>query len=123
MKRNRLASGKQMLKDLNMLNVNQNINLNVYCLVYKLKNNLLPSYLCDNLLYVHNIYSNMNLKNSTSFRIPLYNKSKTQQNIFYKGLQDFNRLPNYIKNSNNIGEFKKQMFRYLMNEQNDTDII
>lgn len=113
LKRDRRSNINRMLTDLNILNVSQRIELNVLCLVYKLKNNLLPSYLCENLLYVHNVYSNMTLRNCENFRLPLCNKSSTQKNVFYNGLRSFNKLPVSIKTALSISIFKKNLLQYL----------
>ena len=59
-----------MLTRLNLLNVTQRIEFNVLCIIFKLKNNMLPSYLCENLMYVHNIYSKMTLRTANNFRLP-----------------------------------------------------
>lgn len=72
LKRKRRSNVKKMLNILGMLNVSQRINFNVLCIVYILKNNLLPSYLSENLLNVHNVYFPMTLRNSSDFRKKKY---------------------------------------------------
>lgn len=118
LKRRKTQNCKMMISDLNILNVQNRINLNVLCLVFKLKNNLLPSYLSENLLYVHNVYVSMTLRNSLDFRLPKYNKKSTQQNLFYKGLKQYNELPIEVKKSENLNTFKEKATKYLKSTQN-----
>lgn len=113
LKRPRRSNCKQMLSELNLLNVTQRIDLNVLSLIFKLKNNLLPLYLCENVIYVHNIYSNMKLRNSENFRLPSFNTTFGQTNLFYKGLSKYNNLPPIIKNCKTLTEFRKNTTDHL----------
>lgn len=115
--RNLYENCAEMLKELNMLNVWNRIVLNVLCIIYKMKNNLLPPYLCENLIYVSNVYQNMTLRNQTNFRLPMTKKANTQKNIFYKGLKLYNLLPSNIKVCNTYDKFKSDLRKYLIDEQ------
>lgn len=117
LKRPRRTNCGEMLSDLNLLNVTNRIELNVLSIVYKLKNNMLPAYLCENLMYVHNTYSNMTLRNTNDFRLPSFKKTSSQQNLFYTGLQKFNSLPINIKNLSTLNIFKRTLTLHLKQQQ------
>lgn len=104
---------QKMLDCLNMLNVSQRIEMNVLCIIYKLKNNMLPSYLSENLTYVHDIYNTMTLRNASNFRLPSFKKTSSQNNLFYKGLHKFNCLPTTIKTCINLKNFKSKLTTHL----------
>lgn len=113
LKRPRRSNCNEMLNDLNLLNVSERIDLNVLCIIYKLKNNMLPNYLCENLMYVHNTYNNMTLRNANDFRLPTLKKKANQQNIFYSGLNQFNCLPVNIKKCTTLKTFKTELISHL----------
>lgn len=75
LKLDRYENCMSMLIELNMLNVWNRIVLNVMCIIYRMKNNLLPEYLCENLIYVNNVYQNMSLRNKNNFRLPMTKKN------------------------------------------------
>lgn len=45
-------------------------------------------------------------KSSDNLGIPNFRKPKTRRNIFCKGLESYNELPNYVKNEINSIIFK-----------------
>lgn len=103
-----------MLDSLKLLNVTQRIEYNVMCIVFKLKNKLLPSYLCENLMYIHNVYNNMTLRNAENFRLP---KKTKQKSLFYDALQNYNCLPTKLKNCKTLSIFKETLKCHMMEEE------
>lgn len=107
---------KGMLTTLNWLSVRQLIYFNVLLLIYKMQNDLLPNYLCSNLLYIHQCH-NLNTRNKNKFKLPNFKKRLSKNNVFYKGLKMYNELPsNLIECSINV--FKEKLKVYVKTQFN-----
>jgi hypothetical protein len=96
---------RQMLKELGWLSIKQRIFYNTMILVYKIRNEMVPTYLTSKLQYRGEM-NRYPLRNADHFWLPLYSKTTTQNQLFYRGLKDFNELPSEIKNSDNLKNFK-----------------
>lgn len=101
-----------MLETLKWLSVHQKILFNVFVIVFKLKLNLYPDYLCSRLVYNGDIH-NYNLRNISNFRLNFFRNEKTKNMLLYKGLNLFNNLPNELKQENNINLFKRNLLPYV----------
>ena len=106
----------EMRNKLNWLSVKQTIMLNVLCLIFKIKNKLMPNYLNVNLSYVSDVYSNMSLRNSSNFRPQQYLSKNSQNNVFFKGVKEYNNIPQEIKNSATTEIFKLKCILYVKNK-------
>ena len=106
----------EMRNKLNWLSVEQTIMLNVLCLIFKIKNKLMPNYLNVNLSYVSDVYSNMSLRNSSNFRPQQYLSKNSQKNVFFKGVKEYNNIPQEIKNSATTDIFKLKCILYVKNK-------
>lgn len=104
---------QEMLNTLKWLSVLQRLKLNALLMIFKIKQKLYPIYLQHNINYITN--DRYNLRNTGDFRLPLYRRTSTQNNLLYKGLQLFNNLPNYLKNETNINIFKSRLTTLLKN--------
>lgn len=105
---NRYTNIKFMLDTLHWQSVRQRLTYNTLTMIHKINNNLLPQYLKTNLKTVHET-SRYNTRNKNNFRLPFYKKSKTQNNIFYKGVKQYNELNSEIKNEKRMNIFKKKL--------------
>lgn len=108
-----------MLEKLNWLSVNQRVQYNCLTLIYKIQNNMLPKYLNHQICYNRDI-SPYNTRNKDNFRLPQCTKSQTQNSVYYRGLQQYNNLPNDIKNVMEISKFKDLLYEHI---QQTTKII
>lgn len=108
-----------MLDKLNWLSVNQRVQYNCLTLIYKIQNNMLPKYLNHQICYNRDI-SPYNTRNKDNFRLPQCSKSQTQNSVYYKGLQQYNNLPNAIKSEMEISKFKDLLYKHI---QQTTKII
>lgn len=97
---------KTMLDKLDFLSVRQNIYLNVMCLLFKMKNNLLPKYLINKTKLVGDM-QNRNLRNINDFRPPQCRSEMARNSIFFEGVLQYNNLPDNVKNAMNLNDFKK----------------
>lgn len=112
LKCNRYTPIRSMLNILLWLNVKQRIVVNVMCFIFKIKHNLVPSYLRKYLRYVRDSQP-YSLRNRDDFRLPNYLDNITQDSIVYKGCQLFNTMPSAIKNECNYSRFKRSTVEYI----------
>lgn len=95
-----------MLNVLCIMSVRQKIIFNVYLFIFKIKNKMLPTYLCNKIQIFKELHS-YETRNCFDFIITdRCNSSQMLNSILYKGLLDFNKLPCDIKNCDNIQTFK-----------------
>ena len=112
---NRYASINTMLSSLQWLPVSLYIKYNVLVFIFKVKTGSAPSYLTSKLTYNNEIHQ-YNTRQQNNFFIPPRNKKIGTNSVFHKGLNDFNKLPNTIKDCSSILTFKKELKMYLLRE-------
>jgi hypothetical protein len=95
-----------MLNALKIMSVKQRVYFNTLVLIFKVKNNMLPEYMSEEVQFNRDATERV-LRNTNDFRLPKYNKSCTQNSMWHAGLKLFNELPTEIKNTINIDAFKK----------------
>ena len=71
-------------------------------------------YLCDDLQYVGKTQP-YRLRNASDFKIERVISTSQQKTIFYKGLILYNKIPNELKNENNIHIFKRNVTSLIKN--------
>lgn len=103
-----------MLSMLKWLSINQRTIMNVLVYVFKMKNGMLPSYLCDKINYVSNVHSH-NVRNRSDFRLPHFRTRSAQNMLTHNGLKLFNGLPNDLKTETNLKIFKKKVVHFVRN--------
>lgn len=104
---------RTMLKNSDVLNVKQRIYFNVLVLLYKCMTRMVPDYLCKNLIKRKDLQP-YNLRSNEDINIPRMLKAKTQNCLFYKGVQLMNDYTHkytieniYSKNIKNIEQYIK----------------
>ena len=84
----------------------------MYLYLYlKKKNNMLPNYLFNKIVYVSDVQP-YQLRNRGDFRLPFLSTSRSQNILFHKGFT-LNNLPNELKVENNVIIFKKMLISYV----------
>lgn len=111
LRRPRDYSVKRMLDELGWLSVKQAIEYYSLILIFKIKRNLLPTYLSVNLRCNRDVHGR-ELRNKDDFRLPYRNKSTSQNSLFYKGVKLFNESTTEMKRCINLSEFKKLCFEF-----------
>lgn len=109
---NKYTSIKSMLDCLGWMTIKQRVNFNTIVLIYKIINNLLPNYLTNKINYVKDGH-NYNLRTNEHFKLKFFNNKKNENNLYYKGMQMYNKLPIEIKNAKNIKSFKLNLSPYV----------
>lgn len=110
---NRRTHINDMLKATQLLSVKQRVMYNTYLLIFKMKNNLVPSYLCSKIIYNSDVHNYNTRKKNDLF----YGSHKTEmknKSIFQSGFSMFNKLPDPIKSDTNIVSFKKNLIEEIL---------
>lgn len=111
LKRDRMASTDQMLKDLDLLNVKQRVIYNTMKLIYKAEYGKLPSYLCELFIYVSNVQPYY-LRSNNLFRLPNYLTPFCQNSVMYNGIKTYNDLKEKYTLNEKLSDFKKKLMEY-----------
>lgn len=108
----RYTSVARMLEALQWQSVRQRIISRTLQFIFKVKNDSLPVYLKEFVHYNAEVHTYPSRRRN-DFRLPNVKKSSTQNNIFFRGLQMYNDMPNEIKNESNINIFKRKVNNYI----------
>jgi hypothetical protein len=92
----------------------QRIYMNTLVYMFKIKHNMASDYLGSKLLYTSEATIHV-FRNADDFRLPRYNRTYTQNYLWYAGLIEFNKLPLNVKNSDNLKYYKEQVKEHLKN--------
>ena len=101
----RMTSSIIMRNCLQWLSIEQRIKLCTLILVFKIKNGMVPDYLSENVRYGRDIH-NYPTRRANDFRLPSFTKVSTQNSLFFKGFQIFNKLPDAMKSETHMARFK-----------------
>ena len=113
LKCNRYTSIKYMLEQTELLSVRQTIFTNTMIVIYKIKHGLWPHHLLEDITFVQDIH-NYETRNRGNFYVDTVNTSYGQNNLFHKGLIEYNQLPDDIKNSETLLSFKRKCRGYCI---------
>ena len=103
-----------MLASLQWLSVTDRLYYLSMIFIFKIKNKLLPPYFDQFIIYNNEVH-NYDTRTNNNFYINRQNLSQTMNGLFYKGLNEFNKLPMNIKKSNNLPEFKRGILKHIKN--------
>ena len=110
---NRYTSINSMLNSLSLLSVQQQIFYNTMLIIYKMKNQLWPNHHLSNIKLIQNVHE-YNTRTCNNFYVSTVKTTAAQNNIFHKGLVEYNNLPNIIKNSESLSIFKSKCRQYVL---------
>jgi hypothetical protein len=85
----------------NWQSIKERIYMNTLVFIFKIKHNIAPDYLASKLLYTREATTRM-LRNADDFRLRRYNRTYTKNSLWHDGLNEFNKLPLNVKNSDNL---------------------
>ena len=106
------TQSKNLLTELNLMNVTQRFEYFVCILMFKCLTNEAPNHLIDNITFVSNLH-NYATRNPLNMIIPKARKEHFQRSIIVKGPQPWNKLPIDIQRSPSITVFKHALRSYL----------
>ena len=113
LKCNKYTPINTMLEVLHFMNVKQRILFRTLDMIFKIKNKMAPDYLRNKIKYVRDVHT-YNTRNVNDFFIDTPQSKRLAKTLFYKGLTEFNQLPENIKQCNNYQKFKKQLSAYVL---------
>ena len=112
LKCNRFSAIRTMHDSLNYLYVENRLYLLTMIFVFKIKSNMLPSYFDEFVVYNDTIHD-YNTRNNENFHINRTVNRQAMNSIFFKGLNEFNKLPALVKNSSSVWVFKKRLLKMI----------
>lgn len=96
---------REMLSVTKLMSVKQRIYFNVLLMMYKIKLNMAPKYLTQNLCKVSEAQP-YQLRNNELYRLPNLISASAQNSLFYKGTKMLNE---FLKTKKCIGIYTKDM--------------
>lgn len=109
----RYAPIRNMLSCTDLLSVKQKIVFNAFIFIFKIKNRILPNYVCNKVKTFSDTHE-YNTRNKTDFIINVRPGTNIVSNsLLYRGLLDFNNLPPHLKDCESLNVFKKQFRRHI----------
>ena len=102
-----------MLEEAELLSVRQVIFVNSMAVIYKIKNGLFSQQLQNDLVYVGDIHS-YKTRSRGNFYVRTVTTAYGQNNLFHKGLIEFDKLPLDVKNSPSLKVFRSSCRLYCL---------
>ena len=104
-----------MLSALEWISVSNRLLYMAMIFIYKIMNSLMPSYFNEFICYTNQIHR-YNTRNNENFYITRTNYKKTMNSLFFKGCDQFNKLPEDVKNSSTLIIFKSRLISHIKNK-------
>lgn len=108
---NRMTPISMMLQTLDLLKVERRLYYLVMTYIYKMINNLLPTYFCEYITFANGIHT-YNTRSQNNLYVSRQNHSYNVKSLFFKGFIHYNGLPENIKKSKSLSEFKRTLTLY-----------
>ena len=105
--------GQLELNKINCINIADRVEQLRLNHVFKIKNNTCPSYLSDNFCEVNSVHCRETRASHFNFYVPSV-KGRATETFYFKGIKDWNSLPDDVKAIDNYGHFKKQTKAYIL---------
>jgi len=104
-----------MLSSLGWLSITQSIEVSNIVIIFKIKNNLMPSYLNDYLVTrsERHLY---NIRSGNDFDIQFARSTYLQKQLFGDGLRLYNALPAELKNVQSVKLFTNKLKMFYLNK-------
>ena len=106
------TSIRRMADALGWLTVKQRIYYNTLLFVRRIKHKLVPEYLHRNIRYGYEIHGHQTRNRIQMLRDPA-SLASTQNSLFFKGVDLYNKLPASLRNDSNINNFKRGCLQYV----------
>ena len=100
------------LSKLGMLNVEHRVKQMRLNHVYRIYNNCCPEYMRDNFIQVYEVHSYSTRHSLHNFKVPSVNNI-IKSTFYYNAVQDWNQLPENIKNKKTLYGFRKEIKSFL----------
>jgi hypothetical protein len=114
---NRYANVGKMLRELGFQSIQQRLSFNSLKLMFKIENGLAPKYL-KNILKKNKERYCYNLRRKSLYEIPNFTKEFTQNTLFYKTLNLYNKCKQKFepKDFDNLRSFSRKLKEFVREE-------
>lgn len=106
----------RMLKELEFLYVREEIVRDVLTFIYRLENGLLPGYL-EGLVRKNSDVHSYGTRQAGHFHVTQATSSRGQSSLFHRGLVIYNGLPQSVKQSSSVGQFRKEVVNWFAGDR------
>lgn len=107
------TSQSDLLNITELFSVNQIIFKNTMIFIFKIVKQIWPQYLYNNLEFKSNNPRKNTLRCKNELELNKATKACTQNSLFYKGIDQFNKLPLEIKEADNLLSFITKIKKYV----------
>lgn len=112
LKCNRFTPINTMLLTLEWLKVSDKLYLSAMIFIYKIVNKLQPSYFNEFIVFNHEIHGHLT-RTRDNIYLSQVHKKKSMNSLFFKGIDQFNKLSPEIKNSPSVKLFKYKLIEHI----------
>lgn len=107
---NKYTPIRKMLDALSFMTIKERMLYNVCLFVHKMKCEMTPPYLSKEIKFVKDKHQ-YNTRQKENIKIKFCKTSAGQKSMTYTGFQLYNKLPEKVRDSKGINEFKKEVSR------------
>lgn len=103
-------------RETHWLNLDERFQIHMSCLIYKIANLKLPSYLFSKLIRGTNIH-NRPTRFSSLYIVPKHNTAQFQRSFSYNSVKIYNKIPENIKCLKTVTAFRKQITNLIFSNR------
>jgi hypothetical protein len=103
---------KDMLEVLCWMSIEQRVIFNTLLFIFKIKNNLVPEYLCKKISKNSEMHEH-NTRKCNDFFIKSQSSAALKKSVFQSGLSEYNKMPNDLKNEMSVNGFRRKLSNYV----------
>ena len=112
LKCNRFTPINTMLSTLEWLKVSDKLYLGAMIFIYKIVNKLQPSYFNEFIIFNHEIHDHLT-RTRYDLHLNQVHQKKSMNSLFFKGIDQFNKLTPEIKDSPSVKLFKYNLIKHI----------
>ena len=105
--------GLQLVSKLGWMNIRQRYLYFLILLIFKCIHGLAPNYLTNNVIFDFEVSQKATRKHEMNLYLNLPENEFHKNMLFYSGAKEWNSLPNYLKDCNDIVQFKQKLKSYI----------
>ena len=95
------------------MNIRQRYLYFLILLIFKCIHGLAPNYLTNNVIFDFEVSQKATRKHEMNLYLNLPENEFHKNMLFYSGAKEWNLLPNYLKDCNDIVQFKQKLKSYI----------
>ena len=107
--------GLTLVKKLGWMNIRERYFYFQTLLIFKCIHGLAPHYLTNNIIMEIEIKEKKTRKHDMDLYLPFPESESHKKMLIYRGARSWNNLPDYLKESGNLDQFKRQLKVFIKN--------